>query len=82
MRFGNLLLNDKIFKGLGVLDELMILVGMVNKIVILLVLVLIIVGYIWGWFFESGGDLSSIMMLMWVGIIGGLVMVLVMVFKK
>ncbi|MGB3620546.1 Bax inhibitor-1/YccA family protein [Ketobacter sp. MCCC 1A13808] len=82
MRSGNPSLNDKTFKGLGVSDEPMTLAGTVNKTAILLALVLITAGYTWGRFFESGGDPSSIMTLMWVGIIGGLVMALVTVFKK
>lgn len=82
MRSGNPSLNDKTFRGLEVSADPMTLGGTVNKTAMLLAMVLITAAYTWGKFFQSGGDPASIMVLMWVGIIGGLAMAIATMFLK
>ncbi len=62
--------------------EQMTVQGVVAKTAIALLCVLISAGYTWMKFFQSGGQASSISILMWVGILGGLVLAIATVIKK
>ena len=81
MRSGNPSLNDKTFQGLEHSGEPMTLGGTVNKTAILMALMMITAVFTWGTFFENR-DPASITLYMWGGIIGGLIMALITVFKK
>lgn len=59
----------------------MTLAGTVNKTGILLILCLITAAYTWNIFFQTG-DPSAVMGYMWVGLIGGLVLALITIFKR
>ncbi|MDP6531616.1 MAG: Bax inhibitor-1/YccA family protein [Arenicellales bacterium] len=61
--------------------ERMTLAGTVNKTGILLVLCLVTASYTWSMFFESG-DWASVSGLFWLGLIGGLVLALITIFKR
>ena len=80
MRSGNPSLNDKTFTGLQRTGEVMTLGGTVNKTAILLALLMITALYSWGTFFETR-DPAVIQPYLWGGIIGGLVLALITVFK-
>ena len=82
MRSGNPALNVNTFNTTHYTGESMTLGGTVNKTAILLALVLITAIYTWGKFFEAGGNPTSILPLMWIGIIGGLIASLITVFVK
>jgi uncharacterized YccA/Bax inhibitor family protein len=81
MRSGNPVLTSKTFE-IAPAGERMTISGTVNKTAILLALVLITSIYTWGRFYSSGQDPAAIMPLVWTGVIGGLVVALVTVFKK
>ena len=81
MRSGNPSLNDKTFQGLEHSGEPMTLGGTVNKTAILMALMMITAVFTWGTFFENR-DPASITLYMLGGIIGGLIMALITVFKK
>jgi uncharacterized YccA/Bax inhibitor family protein len=83
MRSGNPVLKDSTFKQGRSLDarDRMTLAGTVNKTAMLLALLLITAVYTWGRFMETQ-DASSIQGLMLVGVVGGLVVALVTVFKQ
>ena len=59
----------------------MTLSGTVNKTGILLILCLVTASFVWNRFFESGTP-SSIMGLLWLGLIGGLGMAIATMFKR
>ena len=59
----------------------MTLAGTVNKTGILLILCLITAAYTWNIFFQTG-DPGAVMGYMWVGLIGGLVLALITIFKR
>ena len=59
----------------------MTLAGTVNKTGILLILCLITAAYTWNIFFQTG-DPSAVMGYLWVGLIGGLVLALITIFKR
>ena len=86
MRSGNPALNDKTFLDLGTGTVVrhdagaMSLNGTVNKTAFLLVLTLVAAMYTWSRFFA--GDVAGLMPFIWGGMIGGLVVALVTVFKK
>ena len=62
-------------------QQRMTLGGTVNKTGLLLVLCLVSAWAVWSRFFETGNP-SSIMGLLWIGLIGGLVMALATMFKR
>lgn len=82
MRSGNPVLKDSTFQSHRSLDvrDRMTLPGTVNKTAMLLALLLITAVYIWDRFMQTQ-DASSIQGLMLVGVVGGLVVALVTVFK-
>ena len=86
MRSGNPALNDSTFLDLGsgaVIQRdasAMTLNGTVNKTAFLLVLTLVGAMYTWSRYFA--GDGAALMPFVWGGLIGGLVLALVTVFKK
>ncbi|MDX1455204.1 MAG: Bax inhibitor-1/YccA family protein [Gammaproteobacteria bacterium] len=93
MRSGNPVLNDKTFSQpstLGGYDsasgERMTLTGTVNKCFIMFAILLLTASYTWNGFYEAMANpnsdaMASVMPLMLIGIIGGLVVALVTVFK-
>jgi uncharacterized YccA/Bax inhibitor family protein len=81
MRSGNPVLSDNTFRGLARTGEPMTLAGTVNRTAILLALVLITAGWTWNQFYV-GQDAAAVAPYMWVGLIGGLIMALVTVFKR
>ena len=81
MRSGNPVLNQKTFEKGAPGEERMTLGGTVNKTAMLLALVLITATWTWGRFYEAR-DPAAIMGLMWLGIGGGLVTMLVTVFFR
>jgi len=87
MRTSNPALNDKTFQQVGrmmretvVPEQVMTIDGTVNRTGILLFLCLMSAGYTWKSFFA--GNAASVQTLMWAGIIGGLVVAVITVFKK
>lgn len=82
MRTANPALNDKTFQQVGTVgySEAMTVQGTVNKTGLMLLLLIASAAYTWSLFLE--GNNESLMMWMLVGMIGGLVMALVTVFKK
>jgi uncharacterized YccA/Bax inhibitor family protein len=82
MRSGNPVLKDSTFQPHRSVDiqDRMTLSGTVNKTAMLLALLLITAVYTWGRFMQTQ-DASSIQGLMLVGVVGGLVVALVTVFK-
>jgi len=81
MRTSNPALSDKAFQGLpGALGEGMTLTGTVNKTGILVLCA--IAGAAWTWHDFMLGEMASVMMLLWVGVLGGLVFALATIFKK
>lgn len=81
MRSSNPALNDKTFINMAVSGDQMSLEGTVNRTAILLGLTVLPAAWVWSRFFETG-DASSILPFMWTGIIGGLIMALITIFKK
>lgn len=81
MRSGNPALNDKTFTGLARTGKVMTLGGTVNKTALLLALLMITALYTWGTFFETR-DPAVIKPFIWGGLIGGMVLALITVFKK
>jgi uncharacterized YccA/Bax inhibitor family protein len=80
MRSGNPVLKSDTFD-IAPHGARMTLGGTVNKTAILLALCLITAIYTWGKFYSTGNP-ASVMPLVWTGVIGGLVVALVTVFKK
>jgi uncharacterized YccA/Bax inhibitor family protein len=81
MRSGNPVLSDKTFRGLPRAGEAMTLGGTVNRTAIMLALVLITAGWTWNQFYVTQNP-AAVAPYMWVGLIGGLILALVTVFKK
>ena len=83
MRSGNPVLKDSTFQQHRSQDvgERMTLAGTVNKTAMLLALLLITAVYTWGRFMETQ-DAASIRGLMLVGVVGGLIVAMVTVFKQ
>lgn len=82
MRTANPALNDKTFQYSGSITagEAMTLQGTVNKTAIMLLLLIASAAYTWGLFLEQNTE--SMMLWMMVGVIGGVVVSIVTVFKK
>ena len=85
-RSGNPMFRGNAFQPDATFDESdsrqrMTLAGAVNKTAILLVLCLVSAGYVWNQFFQSGGS-GSVNGLMMVGLLGGLAMAMVTIFKR
>lgn len=82
MRTANPALNDKTFQYTGAVGyaDTMTLQGTVNKTAMMLLLLVASAAYTWSLFLEQ--NMQSLMMWMMVGVIGGLIVSLVTVFKK
>jgi uncharacterized YccA/Bax inhibitor family protein len=81
MRSGNPVLKDSTFKqSFEVAGEPMTLAGTVNKTAMLLAMILITAAYTWGRFMETR-DPAAVYGLLMVGVIGGLIVALVTVFR-
>jgi uncharacterized YccA/Bax inhibitor family protein len=82
MRTANPALNDKTFQYAGAAGyaETMTLQGTVNKTGMMLLLLVASAAYTWSLFLEQ--NMESLMMWMMVGVIGGLIVAMVTVFKK
>lgn len=82
MRTANPALNDKTFQQIGTTGfaDAMTLQGTVNKTGIMLLLLIASAAYTWSLFLEQNMD--SLMLWMIVGVVGGLIVSLVTVFKK
>lgn len=82
MRTANPALNDKTFQNIGTVaaSDAMTINGTVNKTGIMLLLLIASAAYTWSQFIE--GNFDSLSMWMIIGIIGGLVIAFVTVFKK
>ena len=82
MRSGNPVLKDSTFKQpFERVGERMTLSGTVNKTAMLLAMTLITAAYTWGRFMETR-DASTIYGLLLVGVVGGLIVAMITVFKK
>lgn len=81
MKSGNPALNEKVFEVATAESDPMTLGGTVNKTAMLLALMLITATWTWGLFFETG-DPSSVMPLLWIGLLGGLAVGMVTIFFK
>ena len=84
-RSGNPMFRGNAFQSDATFDESdstqrMTLAGAVNKTGILLALCLVSAGYVWNQFFQSGG--SGVNGLMMLGLLGGLAMAMVTIFKR
>ena len=85
-RSGNPMFRGNAFQPDATFDESdstqrMTLAGAVNKTGILLVLCLVSAGYVWNQFFQSGGS-GAVKGLMMLGLLGGLAMAMVTIFKR
>ncbi len=82
MRTANPALSDKIFQHTGAVGytDAMTLQGTVNKTGMMLLLLVAGAAYTWNQFSE--GNLESMMMWMMIGLIGGLIVAFVTIFKK
>ena len=85
-RSGNPMFRGNAFQPDATFDESdsnrrMTLAGAVNKTAILLVLCLVSAAYVWNQFFQSGGS-GSVNGLMMLGLLGGLAMAMVTIFKR
>jgi uncharacterized YccA/Bax inhibitor family protein len=83
MRTANPALSDKTFSGLGPIartEERMSIQGTTNKALLLLLCVCITAGWTWSIFFKSGNP-AAVMPLVLVGVIAGLILALVTIFK-
>ncbi|MEW5799751.1 MAG: Bax inhibitor-1/YccA family protein [Bacteroidota bacterium] len=82
MRTANPALNDKTFQNIGTVAaaDAMTINGTVNKTGIMLLLLIASAAYTWSQFIE--GNFDSLSMWMIIGIIGGLIVAFVTVFKK
>lgn len=82
MRTANPALNDKTFQHIGTVAtaDAMTINGTVNKTGIMLLLLIASAAYTWSQFIE--GNVESLSMWMLIGIIGGLIVAFVTVFKK
>lgn len=83
MRTANPALSKKVFtQRMPVGDALgvMTIQGTVNKVFVLMILLLITASWPWSLFFS--GQAAKVMPLMWGGLIGGLILALVTIFKK
>lgn len=82
MRTANPALNDKIFQHVGATGsaEVMTLQGTVNKTGMMLLLLIASAAYTWNLFLEQ--NMASLYVWMMVGVIGGLIVAIVTVFKK
>jgi len=81
MRSGNPVLKDSTFKQpFDAAGERMTLPGTVNKTAMLLALTVITAAYTWGRFMEAG-DPASVSGLLMLGLIGGLVVAMITVFR-
>jgi len=81
MRSGNPVLSDKTFRGLARTGEAMTLAGTVNRTAIMLALVLITAAWTWNQFLSSQSP-AAVAPYMWIGLIGGLIVALITIFKK
>lgn len=82
MRTSNPALNAKTFQGLSRTDEVMTVNGTVNKTGVMLVLLVISAAWVWNKFFVSGGNPQAVMGWMIFGLIGGLIVAMVTIFKR
>ncbi len=81
MRTANPALNTKTFKGLRAdADSVMTIQGTVNKTAVMLALLLLTSFYTWNMFFTQG--VQAVMPWFYGGLIGGLVIAIVTIFKK
>jgi len=81
MRSGNPVLKDSTFKQpFEIAGERMTLPGTVNKTAMLLAMTVITAAYTWGRFMQTG-DPASVSGLLMLGLIGGLIVAIVTVFK-
>lgn len=82
MRTANPALNDKTFQQTGVTGyaDVMTLQGTVNKTGMMLLLLIASAAYTWSLFIEK--NMESLSLWMMVGVIGGLIVAIVTVFKK
>lgn len=81
MRSGNPVLTDDTFRSVPRSGEPMTLGGTVNRTAIMLALVLITAAWTWNQFYVSQNP-AAVAPYMWIGLIGGLILALVTVFKK
>ncbi|MFI5344588.1 MAG: Bax inhibitor-1/YccA family protein [Chlamydiales bacterium] len=84
MNTSNPALMSNTFSGFGSIaqSDAMTVRGTVNKTAILLLLVLLPAAYVWNLFNASGQNPASVATWMWAGLIGGLVLSMVTIFKK
>lgn len=84
MDTSNPALVSKPFSGFGYMTDTntMTVRGTVNKTAILLLLVVLPAAYIWNLFNASAQNAAAVQTWMWVGLIGGLILSLVTIFKK
>jgi len=83
MRTANPALSEKVFtqsRPVGDAQGAMTIQGTVNKVFVLMILLLIAASWPWSLFF--GGQAAKVMPMLWGGLIGGLIVALVTIFKK
>jgi uncharacterized YccA/Bax inhibitor family protein len=84
MRTKNPALNDKTFTGLGAVAgsaRAMTIQGTVNKALMMLLLLLVSAFWVWGMFYRQE-NMGLVQILMWGGVIGGFLVMLLTMFKK
>ena len=85
-RSGNPMFRGEAFKADATFAEAeskgrMTLAGTVNKTGILLILCLVTASFTWNLFFRTG-DPAAVSGLLWIGMIGGLILALITIFKR
>lgn len=85
MRSSNPALQENTFANFGATRDItnqMTVTGTIGKTVVLLLCSLLTAGWIWMKFYDSGANVAVIQPYLWLGIIGGLILAIVTVFKK
>lgn len=84
MRSSNPAFNRDTFNVPGMLStsETMTVSGVVFKTIICLLCVMLTAGWTWMRFFQAGGNFAAVSPFMWGGIIGGLIIAMITIFKK
>ena len=83
MKSGNPVLRSDTFDNVATATgDRMTINGTINKTAMLLALVVTTAIYTWGYFLKNQDNPAAVMPLLWTGAIGGLVMVIVTMFKR
>jgi uncharacterized YccA/Bax inhibitor family protein len=63
-------------------NETMTIQGVIFKTILCLLCLMLSAGWVWVKFYESGGNVAAVSPYMWGGVIGGLILAMITIFKK